>query len=85
MGCDYYIETHIVIIFKDAAKNHEKILLSTLYSSLDDLFDTQILSKKIIYKDNNWLGNYNEIQQNINIDINDVERIEKIISVKERF
>jgi len=82
MGCDYYIETHMNIIFKDAARKSENLLLSVLDGYRDDLFDTQILSKEIIYKDNNWVYDSQYLK---NIDINQVKTIEKVVSVRERF
>lgn len=86
MGCDFYIETHVHIVFKDAAKPSELVLLSVNQSWADDLVDGQILNKQIIYINNDWVNGiyYNPIHFS-HIELSEVETMEEIISVRERF
>jgi hypothetical protein len=82
MGCDFYIETYASIIFKDKSK--DSILLSIDESYRNDLFDGQILSKKIVYNDDKWNCNYENYKINKIGKINEIESIEEIRISRDR-
>jgi hypothetical protein len=84
MGADYYIETYILVNFKDAARESDIYLLNSYPSWADNLIDGQELERVLIYKD----GCINNIDDNIinyyQINILDVDTIYDIMSVRER-